>query len=236
MRYRLAEQVSSQYNALTSPSFLSTFIPRQPLSPSEILHQPALQYIPFPFQQHIYKTFNEGLTTLFHALYILLEPEIGTERLYGFERAWMDKVFEFSKHGLTPQAVLEVASGLGYMDVGPVRFYLNKGGKVEYIFDAVIDMAKEQSALGDGSFEDRFDVRPDNQNSDDDKPEEDDFNSDSDESIDEELEAVALAALEAAFGKETHGRGEDSYTHIPKCSNDLAFDLVRKNVGLLAVA
>lgn len=32
-----------------------------------------------------------------------------------------------------------------------------KGGKVEYVLDATVDMAREQSSLGDGTFEETFD-------------------------------------------------------------------------------
>ena len=45
------------------------------------------------------------------------------------------------------------------MDINPsaVYFYLGKGGRVEYVLDATVDIAREQSCLGDGTFEDTFD-------------------------------------------------------------------------------
>ncbi|KAF8181840.1 hypothetical protein BJ912DRAFT_979312, partial [Pholiota molesta] len=54
----------------------------------------------------------------------------------------------------TPAPVL--AQGLGG-DARNVNFYINKGGRVEYALDAIIHAAKEQSVLGDGSFDKLWD-------------------------------------------------------------------------------
>ena len=43
------------------------------------------------------------------------------------------------------------------INAGAVQFYFDKGGRVEYVLDATVDVAREQSSLGDGTFEDTFD-------------------------------------------------------------------------------
>ena len=52
----------------------------------------------------------------------------------------------------TPQAVAAVALVL---NTGAVQFCLNKGGKMEYVFDAMV--ARRESCLEDGTFENAFD-------------------------------------------------------------------------------
>ena len=43
------------------------------------------------------------------------------------------------------------------INLSAVNFYLGKGGRIEYVLDATVDIAREQSSLGDGNFEDIFD-------------------------------------------------------------------------------
>jgi hypothetical protein len=111
---------------------VSSFKPRQPLSTSEIFLS-ALDYIPPAFRQEIYKTFYIGFYTIFQAIaHVLKTPGIST-----------------------PQAVMAAALEL---NPSAVQFYLAKGGKVEYVLDATVDTAREQSNIGDGTFEDTFDI------------------------------------------------------------------------------
>lgn len=109
---------------------LSTFKPRQPLSASELIH-PALDYIPSTVRRQN-KTFYIGVFTIFNAIaQILKTPSIPT-----------------------PQAVVAVAL---VFNAEAVQFCLDKGGKVEYVLDAMVDVARGESCLGDGTFEDTFD-------------------------------------------------------------------------------
>ena len=111
---------------------LAFFNPRQPLSGSDLFFHPALDYIPSALRQEIYKTFYIGFYTIFDAIsHVLKTPGIPT-----------------------PQAVMAAALQLNGK---AVQFYLGKGGKVEYVLDATVDTAREQSSLGDGTFEEMFD-------------------------------------------------------------------------------
>lgn len=110
---------------------LSSFKPYQPLSAFELLHC-AFDYIPPAIRREIYKTFYIGFYTIFEAIsHVLKTPGIPT-----------------------PQAVVAAALEL---NARAVQFYLAKGGKVEYALDATVDSAREQSSLGDGTFEETFD-------------------------------------------------------------------------------
>ena len=103
----------------------------QPLSSSDLTLF-SLDYIPLALRQNIYKTFYIGYQTIFEATsYVLKSLSIPT-----------------------PQAVLNAALEL---NSSAVLFYLGKGGKVEYVLDAIVATAREQSSLGDGTFEETFD-------------------------------------------------------------------------------
>ena len=54
----------------------------------------------------------------------------------------------------TPQTVMQAA-----LDIEPsaVQFYLGKGGKVEYVLDATVNSAREESCLGDGALKNTLD-------------------------------------------------------------------------------
>ncbi|KAJ3501261.1 hypothetical protein NLJ89_g9416 [Agrocybe chaxingu] len=112
------------------------FESRRPLSSAELLYS-TLDYVPLAIRQEIYKTFYVGFYTIFHAISLVLgrQPQ-GPASIP------------------TPQVVLTEALTL---DPRAVQFYLGKGGKVEYVLDATVDIAREQSALGDGTFEETFD-------------------------------------------------------------------------------
>ena len=109
----------------------------QPLSASDLTLF-ALDYIPLSLRQKIYKTFYIGYHTIVEAISHVLKS---------------DRI-------PTPQAVLDAAFEL---NAGAVQFYLRKGGKVEYVLDAIVSTAREQSNLGDGTFEDTFDCDDDDE-------------------------------------------------------------------------
>jgi hypothetical protein len=150
---------------------LSLFKPHHPLSTSELYHS-ALEYIPPTVRREIYKTFFVGFYTIFRAICNILETP-GQNRIP------------------IPQVVLAEAMAL---DARAVQFYMGKGGKVEYVLDATVDSAKEQSSLGDGTFEETF---------------ENDVS-------------------EGEGGE----RNDAGYADLGKCSNDLEFNIVRRNIGL----
>ena len=128
VRYYLA-QAEIQEDMLRMD--LSTFKPQHPLSTSNLFH-PALEYIP-PNLRRQTKSFYIGVSALLDAIAHVLKTPSGIP---------------------TPEAVITVAMNI---NPGAVQVYLGKGGKVEYVLDAVVDVAKGESGLGDGTFEDTFD-------------------------------------------------------------------------------
>jgi len=110
---------------------LELFKSHNPLSTSELLHI-AFDYIPQTLRCEIYKTFYTGFYTVFRATHNILE----TLKIP------------------TPGVVVTEALAL---DAEAVQFYMAKGGKVEYVLDAMVAMAREQSSLGAGTFEETFD-------------------------------------------------------------------------------
>ncbi|KDR66028.1 hypothetical protein GALMADRAFT_259860 [Galerina marginata CBS 339.88] len=171
MRFCLATQAALQKDNMSFE--IDYFKPRQPRSPSSLLCC-GLDYIPPPIRREVYKSFYLGLYTVFLAIYDILERPGSV---------------------LTPKAVLAEALTL---DAGCVQFFLNKGGRMEHVLDATVHMAREQSSLGDGTFEETFDVDPD---------------------------------------ADSEGEGGDcvrEFRAMPRCANDLAFEVVRSHVGLSA--
>jgi hypothetical protein len=80
-----------------------------------------------------------------------------------------------------------------YLDFRSVRFYIDKGGRIEYVLDCVTSLAREQSAdTGDGTFD----------------------------------EMMAEDLGQGPGGDELPWRG------LPRCANDVEFDLVRGMLGL----
>ena len=125
--YLAQSEIQHDTLRMETPSFKS----RQPLSPFEFLPC-ALDYVPSAVRQEMYKTFYVGFYTIFDAIsQVLKTPGIPT-----------------------PQAVMAEALQL---DPRAVQFYLGKGGRVEYVLDAIVNTAREQSNLGDGTFEETFD-------------------------------------------------------------------------------
>ena len=111
---------------------IPSFTRGKPLYSSEFLHH-AFDYIPLAPRQEIYKTFYIGFYNFFKAVSNVLDTTCGVP---------------------TPQAVMAATWEL---NVSAVQFYLRKGGRVENVLDAVVGRAREQSNLGDGTFEETFD-------------------------------------------------------------------------------
>ena len=111
---------------------IPSFTRGKPLYSSEFLHY-AFDYISLAVRREIYKTFYIGFDTFFEAVSNVLETTCGVP---------------------TPQAVMAAAREL---NTSAVQFYLRKRGRVEYVLDAIVGRAKEQSSLGDGTFEEAFD-------------------------------------------------------------------------------
>jgi hypothetical protein len=110
---------------------LELFESHDPLSASELLHI-AFDYIPQTLRCEIYKAFYIGFYTIFRATCNVLA----------------------TLNILTPGMVVTEALAL---NAEAVQFYMAKGGKVEYVLDAMVAMAREQSSLGAGTFEETFD-------------------------------------------------------------------------------
>ncbi|KAF9479090.1 hypothetical protein BDN70DRAFT_834943 [Pholiota conissans] len=161
MKFRL--KVTSQFEYDNMGTELLYFKPHQPRS-EETLLCGSTSYLPLALQAQIYKTFFEGFRSLFGIIARTLADSSNS----------------------IPTLEQFRAKAVGEPGVG---FYFNKGGRIEYAWDAVISIAKDQSALGDNEFENNWD-----------DPEE-------------------------PFR-------EGQYANLPKCANDLAFDLVRRKLGI----
>ena len=146
----------------------SQFKSRHPLPFSEMFHA-AFEYIPPSARCEVYKTYYIGFSTVLDAIHQILDAP-GSQRIP------------------TPQEVYSMALCL---DARAVQFFIGKGGMMEYAIDATVDLAKDQSSLGDGTFEETFD---------------EDFDT---------------------------GAGYTGYATLPKCSNDLEFDVAKRKLGLL---
>jgi hypothetical protein len=112
---------------------LDYFKAYKPLSVHEI---PTLNtdYLPLALRQQMYKSFYQGYRSMFLAT---------------------THVLRNAANGIpTPARVLAQALAT---EPRYVSFYIDKGGRVEYALDAIIDTAKGQSILGDGSFDDLWD-------------------------------------------------------------------------------
>ncbi|KAF8879191.1 hypothetical protein CPB84DRAFT_1793501 [Gymnopilus junonius] len=168
MRLRLSAQAGIQYDMLKTDMDAFTS-PHRPVSYLEIIHS-TFDYIPPAIRKEIYESFYVGVYTIFYAICQVLETPSTTlststsaspstsDSVQGppSSTAPMSMPTPNANATLpTPQTILSKALEL---DAGAVSFYLSKGGKVEFTLDAVLDMAREQSVLGDGTFEETFDV------------------------------------------------------------------------------
>ncbi|KAF7295976.1 Ankyrin repeat family protein [Mycena kentingensis (nom. inval.)] len=137
------------------PDFYDSFKRGQPADVGYLFDN-ASSYIPRHLYPSYYISFYKGYRDVFNAAYLLLET---TDEL------------------LSANAIQRFLSR-------DSTFYFNKGGCIEYAFDAITAIAKEQSVeFGDGTHEETF--------------------------------------------------GDDEkWVALPKCVNDIEFDLVRRMLGL----
>ncbi|GLB40821.1 hypothetical protein LshimejAT787_0900360 [Lyophyllum shimeji] len=155
MRFRLNFQAGMSKDMMDQE--MSRFKRGVPHEDPTSLCDNASDYLPPHLHQSVFKTFYVGYQSVFFAIYLLLET---------------------TDLPLSKAAIAQRVAG----EEG-ARFFFGKGGKIEYAFDAITDVAREQSPLGDSAFEESF--------------------------------------------------GEDKeYASLPKCENDLEFDLVRRMIGL----
>ncbi|KAF8066500.1 ankyrin repeat family protein [Lyophyllum atratum] len=90
----------------------------------------GIGYIPSHLHQYVFKTFYVGYQSVFDTiLTVLAKTDLPLSK------------------DVISQRILG-AEG--------VTFFFNKGGKIEYALDAVTDSAREQSPLGDSTFEETF--------------------------------------------------------------------------------
>jgi hypothetical protein len=120
------------------------------LDPSTILGF-ELEFLPLSLQKVVLKTLYLGYRSLFYAVGTLLDKE---SELPTVENILANLRF-------IPEDDLDGRS---------IRFYTNKGGRVEYVLDCVAFAAKEQSAdLGDGTFDETMDDLAENQGDEEDR-------------------------------------------------------------------
>ncbi|SJL02411.1 uncharacterized protein ARMOST_05738 [Armillaria ostoyae] len=157
MRFQLSCQAGFFRDMM--PDNLEYFTPRQVIDIRTLLLDVASDYLPLQLHSSLYRTFYAGYISVFGALYDLLQNSNASFSL--------DKVNQVARNDIS------------------TNFYFQRGGKVEYALDAIIDGALDQSWLGDREFHAIFDTDKD-------------------------------------------------YMALPKCANDLEFQLVRDMLGLTA--
>ncbi|PPQ99871.1 hypothetical protein CVT26_009315 [Gymnopilus dilepis] len=171
MRYRLSAEAAilEDMMAMHVPNLPS----KRPLSKDDTFCYSVFDYIPPIIKQKIFKTFFVGAQTVFDAIYRLLE---------------------ISKDDtlLNTKTIAEAAITL---DSKAFPYFLAKGGKIEYVLDALVDVSKEQSVLGDGTWDEGYD-------------------------------------LEYCPGEIKNGESAVEFSALPKCANDLEFELIRNKFGL----
>ncbi|KAG6908197.1 hypothetical protein DXG01_005786 [Tephrocybe rancida] len=90
----------------------------------------STSYIP----EHLYPSFNKTFYEGFQSVFVMTEL-----------------LLEKRKEAFTKDVVARLIAGRD-----KVRFFLDEGGKVEHVLDAITDLAKGESSLGDGEFEETF--------------------------------------------------------------------------------
>ncbi|KAF7289319.1 Ankyrin repeat family protein [Mycena indigotica] len=96
-----------------------------PRQPASFDYYMHSDYIPRRFQSSFYLSFYKGYCDVFNAVYELLS---------------------------STNEVFSLANVKRYLSNDSV-FYFRKGGRLEYVFDAITDSAFQQSSLGDGEHE-----------------------------------------------------------------------------------
>ena len=110
--------------------FMSDFQRGKPHANPDHLFDNASDYLPRHLHPAIFKTFYKGYQAIFKVIHGYLSVT-------------------------DLPLVIDVLQALVSQDTD-VEFFLHKGGKVEYALDAVTAVVKEQSPLGDGTFEETW--------------------------------------------------------------------------------
>ncbi|KAF8879186.1 hypothetical protein CPB84DRAFT_1828452 [Gymnopilus junonius] len=185
MRFRLRVQAAQQYDMLRDD--VDAFKSPRPVSYSDLMHS-AFEYIPPAIRREICKTFYVGVYTIFDAIRLVPHPPhpphppqqdlhpitppipfppIPFPSFFG--PSWTSSTAptglllpsspSTSTSTSTSTPIIPFRSFFALLlNPRAVSFYLEKGGRVEYILDATLGMAREQSVLGDGTFEGAFGV------------------------------------------------------------------------------
>ncbi|KAF9456663.1 ankyrin repeat family protein [Collybia nuda] len=128
MCYRLKHQGALIMDMMEQNMYM--FKRGKPLEDMDGLFDISTDYLPWGLRSSMYKTFYKGYQTLFATIYAI------------------------SGSVNTPATVTSLASLVaGNPDVS---CYLSKGGRYEYALDAVTSVAREQSCLGDGTFDEMY--------------------------------------------------------------------------------
>ncbi|KAG6861927.1 hypothetical protein C0995_009877 [Termitomyces sp. Mi166 len=127
MRFRLYCGAEEAREMMDDALAMGLFKNRVPCSNPEMLVDCVSDYLPPHLYSSMYKTFYIGWKTIFTVI-----------------ADFLDRTGQpLSAHTIAARSVSERS----------VDFFLNKGGRVEYAFDALTDGALQQSPLGDGFFE-----------------------------------------------------------------------------------
>jgi hypothetical protein len=117
---------------------LYSFERGQPLDTS-MLFDVQHEYLPLPLRAQLYKTFYSGFINVFRVAAHLFKTGIPTAQ------ALNDELFRMQMGMRTVP--------MEYFDFRATQAYTKKGGRVEYVLDAITDCARQQSAeAGDGTF------------------------------------------------------------------------------------
>ncbi|KAJ7183104.1 hypothetical protein C8R46DRAFT_1209278 [Mycena filopes] len=97
-------------------------IPREPMETIFIDFHPFLSYIPLQLWREMFKTFISGYSVLFRVARLLL-----------------------SRYVLPSESVVlaEAEDRFDYFETNALKFYFNKGGRVEYALAAMVDYSQE---------------------------------------------------------------------------------------------
>ncbi|KIJ65695.1 hypothetical protein HYDPIDRAFT_39613 [Hydnomerulius pinastri MD-312] len=153
MQFRLKADADFVYDtaSMNLMSVYPAFRSREVLSPMEATTEMSLDYIPRYLFPHLYKTFYKGNLAVFKGISLVLGRS-------GLQSANHSNLLATCIP--TPAAVLATLENDGwfdYFDTQAVRFYLQRGGRVEYALDAITHRSKEMSSLGDGDFDAMWD-------------------------------------------------------------------------------
>ncbi|KAJ7510312.1 hypothetical protein B0H11DRAFT_1183595 [Mycena galericulata] len=134
---RIADEADMGYDTAWDTPDMMQMVPRVPLSAELIECVPILCYIPKELWREVYKTFILGYAGVLRAIALLLRRAVPV---------------------LPTEATVRAELQSGQIDFEYVRaaaFYFQKGGRVEYALDAVLDSAKNAFHL-EGTIMDMY--------------------------------------------------------------------------------